>query len=252
MTPAVARREFLTALAVGTAVLAAACGTDRPDRTPQFPAAVAGPAQTIARAPEPTHDIALTIDDGYDAETLAAYVKLAADTGLPLTFDAIGKLGPTWEAQAAALAPLIERGQVQIANHTYNHLYLPQLSDACVASEIEQNEQWIERTFGVTARPYLRPPSGLHDSRVDRIAGSVGYTRILMWQGSFGDSALLTPTQLMTAAKGALLPGAIVVGHANHPTVTSLYSQITELIRERRLTPRTLDQMFGTSRQVGA
>ncbi len=248
----VVRREFLSLLALGAAGALAGCSSaSKRPAAPVIPGPVPGPAHTVTRAPEPTHNIALTIDDGYDADVVAAYVKLATDTGLSLTFNPIGKLASTWEPHAAALAPLIERGQVQIGNHTFNHLLLPKLSDTQVAAEIEQNEQWIEKTFGVTARPYLRPPSGLHDSRVDAIAGGLGYTRILMWQSSFSDASPTTTDKLLTAARAALEPGAIIVGHANQPTVTGLYPQITELIRERKLQPKTLDQMFATSRKLG-
>lgn len=246
----VGRRDLLALLALGAVGVLAGCGTAHPAR--RIPAAVPGPPVVLTRAPVPTHDIAITIDDGYDPATLADYVTFARDTGLALNFDAVGTLAPAWESQAALLKPLIEKGQVQIANHTFHHLDLRQLSDTRVKSEIESNEEWIQKTFGVTARPYLRPPSGLHDSRIDALAGELGYSKILMWQGSFGDAALITPGQLMSFARGALLPGAVVVGHANHSTVTDLYPQLVELIRQRNLTPRTLDQMFGTSRDIGA
>jgi peptidoglycan/xylan/chitin deacetylase (PgdA/CDA1 family) len=175
-------------------------------------------------------------------------VKLAEDTGLPITFNPIGKLADSWQPHAQALKPLIEKGQVQIANHTYHHLTLTQLSDKRIASEIEQNEAWIEQTFGVTARPYLRPPSGIHDARVDEMAGQLGFNKIILWQGSFGDATPVTSTALLALANAAILPGAIIVGHANEGTVTSLYPQIAEIIRSRNLVPSTLDQMFGTSR----
>ncbi len=246
----VGRREVLSLLALGAAGLLAGCGSSLPRR--RIPPAVPGRPVILTRAPVPTHDIAITIDDGYDPVTLADYVTFAHDSGMALNFDAIGVLAPAWESQAPMLKPLIEKGQVQIANHTFHHLDLRQLSDTQVRSEIEQNEEWIQKTFGVTARPFLRPPSGLHDSRVDALAGELGYTKILMWQGSFGDAALITPGQLMAFARGALLPGAVVVGHANHSTVTGLYPELVELIRQRNLTPRTLDAMFGTSRAIGA
>lgn len=245
-----ARRELLGLLALGTLAALTGCGTD--DRRITFPKPVPGPAASYARSQEPTRRIALTIDDGYDPETVAAYVQLAHDSGLPITFDPVGKLAATWEAQTDKLKPLIEKGQVQIANHTLNHLNLPTLSDARVKTEIEQNEEWIEKTFGITARPYLRPPSGLHDSRVDAIAGDLGFTRILMWQGSFGDASTTTAAQLLAMAEQSLLPGAIVVGHANVGTVTSLYPQIMEIITSRNLVPSTLDEVFGTSRSLGA
>ena len=243
-----ARRELLGLLALGTLAALTGCGGE--DKI-KFPAAVPGPAATYARARTPTHRVALTIDDGYDAETVAAYVQLAHDSGLPITFDPIGKLATVWEAHADKLKPLIEKGQVQIANHTFNHLTLPMLSDSRVRSEIEQNEEWIEKTFGITARPYLRPPSGLHDSRVDKIAGDLGFTRILMWQGSFGDASTTTAPALLKMAQESLLPGAIVVGHANVGTVTTMYPQIMEIIKSRNLVPSTLDELFGTTRSAG-
>ncbi|MDP9091822.1 MAG: polysaccharide deacetylase family protein [Actinomycetota bacterium] len=256
------RREFLAALALGAASALAGCTTASPmprrPRTtsfsppPHIPPPRPGRTSSFTHGPAHTAEIALTIDDGYDADTVAAYVKLAHDTGLPLTFNPIGKLAHIWQPHAPLLRPLIEKNQIQIANHTYNHLLLPELSDAEVTSEIEQNEAWIESTFGVTARPYLRPPSGQRDRRVDTIAGNLGFTKIVLWQGTFGDAVPVTPDHLLALARQALVPGSIVVGHANQGTVTSLYPQLVEIIRERKLVPVTLDAMFGTSRAAGA
>jgi hypothetical protein len=56
----------------------------------------------------------------------------------------------------------------------------------------------------------------------------------------------------MSQAQKYLKPGVIMLGHANHPTVLGLFDQILALIRDRQLEPVTLDEMFGTSRAVGA
>jgi peptidoglycan/xylan/chitin deacetylase (PgdA/CDA1 family) len=252
----VERRQFLGLLALGVLESVAGCGQEAVARPsvaePRIPPPVPGRATTIVHSlTRNTRQIALTIDDGFDAETVAAYVKMAVDTGIALTFNPVGRLAHTWEPHAKALAPLVERGQVQIGNHTYHHLDLRKLSDARVRSEIEQNEEWIERTFKVTARPYLRPPSGLHDTRVNEIAGSLGYTKLLLWDGSFEDAVTVSAQALLANAQAALQAGAIVVGHANVETVTRLYPQIIELIKERHLQPVTLDQMFATSRVAG-
>jgi hypothetical protein len=45
--------------------------------------------------------------------------------------------------------------------------------------------------------------------------------------------------------------GAIVLGHANHPTVLGLFDQLQALITQRNLQPVTLDTMFDTSRADG-
>lgn len=221
------------------------------DSGPYIPPAQPGPAKTIDNVPLRPRQIALTIDDGYSPDTVAAYVDLCLHTGLHLTFDVVGTLSRTWEAHAEALRPLIERGQVQIANHTYSHRDLTRLSDRDVQRDIERNEDWIQRAFRVTSRPYLRPPLGNHDARVNAIAGELGFTRIVLWNASFSDASLIPASQLLAAARRALRPGALIVGHANQPTVTRLFPELLAMIRERQLVPATLDEIFGTSRQVG-
>ena len=95
----------------------------------------------------------------------------------------------------------------------------------------------------------LRFPLRAHGiARVEQAAGEIGYTREIMWNGSYSDSELITPQFLMKDARTYLRRGMIMLGHANHPTVLGLFDQILELVRQRRLTPVTLDEMFGTSR----
>jgi peptidoglycan-N-acetylglucosamine deacetylase len=162
-----------------------------------------------------------------------------------------GCYGEIWNPLANTLKPLIEAGQVQIGNHTFNHPYLTQLSDVQVIAQLEKNEEWIQQTFGITARPWWRPPYGVHDRRTDKLAASVGYTNVLMWNGSYGDSTLLKPSVLLSLASKYLQPGVVMLSHANHPTVIDLFPQIAEIIAARGLHPVTIDEMFGTSRSAG-
>ena len=126
-----------------------------------------------------------------------------------------------------------------------------QLTDSQITAQLEQNEEWIQQTYGITARPWWRPPYGVHDQRTDGLAASIGFTNVLMWNGSYGDSTLLTPQALLSLATQYLRPGVIMLGHANHPTVTQLVPQIAAIIASRGLHPVTLDEMFGTSRSTG-
>lgn len=65
------------------------------------------------------------------------------------------------------------------------------------------------------------------------------------------DSQTVTPEFLMEQARRYRQPGVINLGHADHPTVLGPFGQITGLIRERQLTPVTLDEWFGTTRAAG-
>jgi peptidoglycan-N-acetylglucosamine deacetylase len=205
-----------------------------------------GPPEAIA-----ARQVAITIDDGFCAECAQAYAALASATGIHITFNPNGCYGEIWTPLANTLKPLIEAGQVQIANHTFNHSWLTQLADAQVTAQLEQNEEWIQQTYGITARPWWRPPYGSHDTRTDELAASIGYTNVLMWNGSYGDSSLLKPNELLNLARQYLHPGAIMLGHANYPTVTQVFGQLAEIFANRGLHPVTLDEMFGTSRSTG-
>ncbi len=221
-----------------------------PAPLPPIPGPNPGPATEVSSVDKP-HAIALTVDDGYDAETVAAYIDFCHDSGIHLTFNPNGLYRRVWEPHAPELKALIANGQVQLGNHTYGHKDLRTLSPGAARSEILRNEEWIQEAFGVTSRPWLRPPYGGHNSATDEIAGSLGFTRILMWNGSLGDSRLLDAPTLLRQAAIYLQEGNIVLSHANHRTVIGLYGDLLSIIRSRSLRPGNLDELFGTSRRTG-
>jgi peptidoglycan-N-acetylglucosamine deacetylase len=226
-----------------------------PSPTPApIPAPVPGAPHVIWQGPPAAvtaRKVAITIDDGFCAECAQAYAAFAQASGIHLTFNPNGCYGEIWTPLAPTLRPLIEAGQVQVGNHTFNHLGLTSLSDAEIINQLEKNEEWIQQTYGITARPWFRPPYGYRDERTDGVAASIGYTNVLMWNGSYGDSSLLKPAELLRLASQYFQPGVIMLGHANYPTVTQVFPQIEDIIFSRGLTPVTLDEMFGTSRSTG-
>ena len=262
------RRHLLGMLALGVASTLAGCssstgavgdelsgaaapGTAAVRPLPPVPAAHPGAPEVVFHGPTTDRRIALTVDDGTSAEVVAGYVEFAQRTGVHLTFSPNGVYGREWEPHAAVLRPLVAADQVQIINHTFTHHDLRPLPAQGVRDELERNEAWVQKTFGITARPYWRPPFGRHSPAVDEIAAGLGYTRVVMWNGSLSDSEVVTREFLLAEAAKYLQPGVINLGHANHPTVLSCFDQLVELIRSRDLAPVTLDEMFGTSRAVG-
>jgi peptidoglycan-N-acetylglucosamine deacetylase len=225
-----------------------------PAALPPIPPPVPGPPQIFWQGPPAAaaaRQVAITIDDGYCAECAQAYAALAQATGIHITFNPNGCYGEIWTPLAKTLKPLIEAGQVQIGNHTFNHWWLTELTDAQITAQLEQNEEWIEQTYGITARPWWRPPYGAYDERTNELAASIGYTNVLMWNGSYGDSTPLRPRAILALAREYLHPGVIMIGHANHTEVTRIFPQLAEIIAARGLHPGTLDEMFGTSRSTG-
>jgi peptidoglycan-N-acetylglucosamine deacetylase len=228
--------------------------TAAPMTLPPIPAPVPGPSEVFWQGPPAAtaaRQVAITIDDGFCAECAHAYAALAEATGIHITFNPNGCYSSIWNPLAKILKPLIEAGQVQIGNHTFNHWWLTDLTDAQITAQLEQNEEWIEHTYGITARPWWRPPYGAHDERTDELAASIGYTNVLMWNGSYGDSTPLRPRAILALAREYLHPGVVMLGHANYPAVTHLFPRLAEIVAARGLHPVTLDEMFGTSRSTG-
>ncbi len=201
------------------------------------------PGGVLTALPGPGHSIALTVDDGADAEVVAAYIQFAKDTGARFTFFVTGKF-TAWTKHAAALRPLVESGQIQLGNHTWTHSDLTSLSDGGIARELGRNKTFLHHAYGVDGTPYYRPPYGFRNAAVDRVAADLGYTVPTLWYGSLSDSGVITKPYLLKCAHEYLKAQAIVIGHANHPTVTHCYHELVDIIVERKLSMVTLNDVL--------
>jgi len=245
------RRRAGTDAETGADVAVPSTPAAPPPPLPPVPPPHPAPNQVITHGPTTGRRIALTVDDGTDAEVVAGYVSFAQRTGIHLTFSPNGIYNREWAPHAGVLQPLIAAGQVQVINHTFTHRDLRSLTTAGVRDELARNDDWVIKTLGITTRPYYRPPFGRHTPTIDAIAAELGYTRTVLWAGSFSDSEVVTPQFLLAEAEKYLQPGVINLGHANHPTVLGLFDQLMDLIHSRDLHPVTLDEMFDTSRASG-
>ena len=260
------RRGFLLALAAGLAGAAVGRGATSlvgtepapaapPPSAPSLAAAavsttgvsapgpVLRPAGVVKALPGEGTSLALTIDDGTNTEVVAAFAAFAAESGTRLTFFPNGCYR-SWEENAAVLRPLVESGQVALGNHTWSHPNLMTLSDGEVAEEIARNREFLRTVFGVRDTPFFRPPFGARDERIDRIAADHGHPTVVMWNGTLDDSRVLTPAELLAAARQWFAAQRIVVGHANHATVTRVYGDLLALIEERGLRTVTLADVW--------
>ena len=222
---------------------------------PVMPAPSEPPGRLVDRLPARTgNTVALTIDDGADSTVVKAYVDLAKVTGIRLTFFVTAAY-PSWTQHRDDLRPLVDSGQIQLANHTWDHPDLRTKSARDVAAQLNRCESFLNTTFGVTAKPFVRPPYGFHNAATDAAAADAGFSTMVLWLGSLGDSSHLSEDQLLANARQWLLAQHIVIGHANLPTVTHLYGQIVDILRSRSLQTATLDDVFygaaGRQRTVG-
>src|SRR3954465_8395651 len=148
---------------------------------------VPAPAGVLTRLPGDGNQLALTVDDGASVPVVGAFAQFCADSGTRLTFFVNGA-NPSWSVNAPALRPMVDSGQVQMANHTWSHPHPNRMSLAAVADQIRRNADYLTNTYGSDGAPYFRPPYGVHNGDIDRVAADQGYTTVTMWGGDVGDS----------------------------------------------------------------
>jgi peptidoglycan/xylan/chitin deacetylase (PgdA/CDA1 family) len=187
--------------------------------------------------------MALTLDDGVNADVVRMYTQFAKDTGVRLTYFVNGTY-PSWTENLELVRPLVESGQIQLGNHTWSHPDLTKIPASQVSEQISRNDRFLRSTYGVNAQPYLRPPYGNHNAAVRAVAADLGYPVTTLWNGSLSDSTVVTEDYIAAMADKYFNPRAIVIGHLNHLPVTHVYGKLIDVICARRLHTVTLKDVF--------
>jgi peptidoglycan-N-acetylglucosamine deacetylase len=240
------RRTMMWAIAAGVlaAIIRAPAAGAGPIRWKIPLGKVPAPAGVLTRLPGDGNQLAFTVDDGTSVPVVGAFAQFCQDSGTRLTFFVNGA-NSSWTVNAPALRPMVDSGQVQMANHTWSHPYLNRLSLGAVADQIRRNADFLRNTYGADGTPFFRPPFGVHNGDIDRIAADQGYTTVTMWSGDVGDSRPENETSLVANAKRSFQPQQIVIAHANLPTITHCYAQLLDIIHSRNLQTVNLNDVFG-------
>jgi len=234
-----------TSTSVVTTTTLAEDATSTTHRT--LPPAGSGRYEIITSGPEVSGGLALTFDDGFCDECIAGLVAGVERTGAHVTLCPNGVYGSgAWNRHAPRIRVLIDKGQVAICNHTWSHKDLTKLGADQIRTELTRNERWIEATFGVSSLPYYRPPYGRHNATVDRIAAELGYTGVLMWSGSVGDSYTHVRDEVLDNMQNAVKTGAIILAHANHPVTVEVFDELMHITEVAGLRTVTVPELLAT------
>jgi len=199
----------------------------------------------VASGAPGSHTAALTFDDGFCSGCVAGIVDFLWRTGTHATLFPNGTYSSSWQPQAVRIRSMIARGQVVVGNHTFSH-HDPRAEDAAAfGRDLAANERWIRRTFGVTGRPWFRPPYGSYDAKTLAVAGAQGYTRVVLWSGTLADSTPQTIPYLLKAIRDWGRPGAIILAHGNYPNTARALPRMIDLLKRRGLRPVNLSELGG-------
>jgi len=234
---ALERRIFLKSTAASIAAAAAS-----PLFSSNADAALPTPIVELPRADYPR--MAWTVDDGCSHDSVKRYIEFVKANDLRLTFFVYSSMGP-WTSNMKILRPLVESGQIQLANHSTHHPDLTTLSSEDVQKELMNCHIFMKKNYGVDARPYYRPPYGAINNRVIKAAAELGYTSPVLWSGSFGDAGNVAGPKFMKLANNSMGNKKIVLGHANNLVAYNHYDSLLNILNDRGLTTVTISDAFG-------
>jgi peptidoglycan/xylan/chitin deacetylase (PgdA/CDA1 family) len=185
------------------------------------------------------HYVGLTFDDG-PSEHTPQFLDVLREAHARATFFVVG--GNMVSEQLASYARA-ETKLGALADHTWTHANLTQLSEADVVSQIGRAKRAI---IGATHVPVLffRPPFAARNATVARVAASFGLVQIL-WNVDSRDWTGQPADTTANIVLGGLKPGAIILMHDTRPeTIKALRYTILPTLKLRGLQAVTLPELF--------
>lgn len=138
-------------------------------------------ADIIRRQPNKGNKVVLTFDDGPSEIYTPQILKILKEKGAKATFFLVGKHVEQYPELTAQIAA---EGH-EVGNHTYGHITVPNTPSPQLTAQIMRTNLVIFQNTG-SYPPYLRPPRGLYDMRMRRIAMLLGQ-ELVLWSLSAQD-----------------------------------------------------------------
>lgn len=139
-------------------------------------------------------------------------------------------LGSWAEASPEWVTEFVARGH-EVANHSYTHSNLGEMSAEAVIGELERTEQIVQQIVGQSTKPWLRPPFGSRSPESIQAAFDAGYTTVI-WTSSTDDwRPEYTADDMCNALMEGAYPGAILYTHSYRPEIPEVTERfIAEMI----------------------
>jgi peptidoglycan-N-acetylglucosamine deacetylase len=163
----------------------------------------------LTRGPDDQPAVALTFDDGPDPRHTPRVLETLGRYRATATFFCVG-------AAARAHPDLLSRAAREghlVANHTWSHPFLPDLSREELRWQVGATGSALAAVVGQAAMPSLvRPPYGAYTPEILRWLAAEGATTVL-WDVDTNDWALPGPDVITERAVRGARNGSIVLFH---------------------------------------
>jgi peptidoglycan-N-acetylglucosamine deacetylase len=183
--------------------------------------------RTLCRGATGRRQVALTFDDGPDPEATTALLALLARRRVPATFFCVGE-------RVARHGDIVRRmadDGHQVENHSQRHAFGTNLlSVTRLRRELVEAQTEITRATGRSPR-FFRPPMGLTNGRVFRVAGELGLA-VTGWSARGLDRRADPAARIVGRLLRRLRPGAILLLHDGGVPAARLLA-VTEMLIDK-------------------
>jgi peptidoglycan/xylan/chitin deacetylase (PgdA/CDA1 family) len=153
-------------------------------------------------------EVALTFDDGPNPPYTGQILGILARYQVPATFFCVGLQAGAHPADVARMAAAGH----DLGNHTWSHPFLPDLTRAQLAEQLDRTDEAVSRAAGGGEPGLFRPPYGSRSPDVLRWLGERG-SPIVLWDVDPSDWARPGPAVIAGRVLTQARPGTIVLLH---------------------------------------
>jgi peptidoglycan/xylan/chitin deacetylase (PgdA/CDA1 family) len=167
----------------------------------------------------------LTFDDGPDPHSTPALLELLGASRVQATFFCVGSR----VAAHAELAQRIVREGHMLENHSYSHSNVTNIfTEVRLRDELERTQKAIREATGVAPKSF-RPPMGLSNPRIFRVARAMGLA-VIGWSARGLDKMRTDPNRIVDRIRRKLKPGAIILLHDGGVPAERLLTTVKTLL----------------------
>jgi peptidoglycan/xylan/chitin deacetylase (PgdA/CDA1 family) len=196
----------------------------------------------ICRGNNLKKSVALTFDDGPDANSTPQLLDLLKEEKIEVAFFCVGK---KVEVNPELSARIVREGHL-LQNHSYAHSHFTNFfSVARLRTELSQTQTAIQSATGVVPQ-FFRPPMGLSNPRTFRAARELNL-KVVGWTIRSLDTIFTDPKKIVARVERRLKSGGIILLHDGNIPAARLVPTVKLLLatlRERGYDVVRLDKML--------
>lgn len=182
--------------------------------------------------------VALTFDDGPNAEYTPKLLAYLRENNVPATFFLLGE---HIEKNPSILIEMAEYG-FEIGNHSYNHADLSKASEQSIRLQLDNTSTLIEQNTGIRPR-VMRPPYGARGNTMKAICDEMGL-EVILWSIDTNDwRPNRTADQIVAEVEKNLKGGSIILMHDRLECTHQAVPRIVELVNQRGLKLVTVSEL---------